>query len=231
MLDLPNRPTVPSGSRRRGRPAQNGEAAVDEADLLSLAFRTFAERGYEGTTLRELSKLLGVSHNLINVRFGKKAELWRRAVDWRLRTASLVVTAAFAETADDETKLRHLIHRFCYWTIRNSDIIGLTHIEGSRDTWRIDYIAEGFIIPFKRRLDALIEQVALKRPVCKMSTTALMAILVQGVGYFFGEEIEAEAAPRQAALMAEFLLAGLLPAQSSPTPEGLDLPFDGRRTP
>src|ERR1700749_771261 len=120
MIDLPHPPTVPASSRRRGRPSQNGEAAVNEADLLSLAFRTFAERGYEGTTLRELSKRLGVRHNLINVRVGKKAELWKQAVDWRLRTASLVVTAAFAETADDETKLRHLIHRFCQWTIQNS---------------------------------------------------------------------------------------------------------------
>src|ERR1700749_4378222 len=112
MIDLPHPPTVPASSRRRGRPIQNGEAAVNKADLLSLAFRTFAERGYEGTTLRELSKRLGISHNLINVRFGKKAEVWRQAVDWRFSTASLVVWAPLFETADDETKLRHLIHGF-----------------------------------------------------------------------------------------------------------------------
>src|ERR1700760_309102 len=104
MLETPK--PIPAGSRRRGRPFQKGEAAVNEADLLSMAFRTFAERGYEGTTLRELSKQLGISHNLINVRFGKKTELWKRAVDWRLGTASLRVTAAFDEAADDETRLR-----------------------------------------------------------------------------------------------------------------------------
>lgn len=223
MLNPGNsRPALPS--RRRGRPAQNGRDAVGEADLLSLAFRTFAERGYEGTTLRELSKQLGVSHNLINVRFGKKAELWRRAVDWRLGTASLVVTAAFDETTDDETKLRHLIHRFCQWTTEHPDIVGLTHVEGGRDTWRIGYIAERFILPFKRRLDALLARVAMTRPVCKISTAALMAILVQGVGYFFGaiplqqrlgagEEVAPANAKDQAALMADFLLAGLLPRE------------------
>jgi AcrR family transcriptional regulator len=213
---------APGPSRPRGRPFQHGAAAVNEAELLSLAFHSFAERGYEGTTLRALSKQLGVSHNLINVRFGRKAELWRRAVDWRLGSASLVVTASFDESTDDETRLRHLIHRFCQWTTQHPDIVGLTHIEGRRDTWRIDYIAESFILPFKRRLDALLERVATQQPVGRISTSALMAILVQGVGYFFGAiplqrrlgaaaEVAPENASHQAALMADFLLAGLLP--------------------
>jgi AcrR family transcriptional regulator len=200
---------------------------VSETHVLSVAFRDFAERGYEGTTLRELSKQLGVSHNLLNVRFGTKAQLWKRAVDWRLGTASLVVTAAFDEAADDETKLRHLVVRFCQWATEHYDIVGLTHVEGTRDTWRIDYIAERFIVPFKKRLDTLIGQVAMKRPVGKLSTAALMAILVQGVGFFFsaiplqrrlgaGDEVTAGNAPRQAALMADFLLAGLLPQSASP---------------
>jgi AcrR family transcriptional regulator len=221
MLDAGNSPRPPP-QRRRGRPPQNGLGAVNETDLLSLAFRTFAERGYEGTTLRELSKQLGISHNLINVRFGKKVELWKRAVEWRLGSASLTVTPAFDEVADDETRLRHLIHRFCQWATEHPDIVGLTHVEGRRDTWRIDYIAERFIVPFKRRLDMLLERLAAQRPVANISTAALMAILVQGVGYFFsavplqcrigaGEEVSPQNAPRQAALMADFLLAGLLP--------------------
>jgi AcrR family transcriptional regulator len=226
MLDAGNSPRPPP-PRRRGRPPQNGLGAVNETDLLSLAFRTFAERGYEGTTLRELSKQLGISHNLINVRFGKKAELWKRAVEWRLGSASLTVTPAFDEVADDETRLRHLIHRFCQWATEHPDIVGLTHVEGRRDTWRIDYIAERFILPFKRRLDMLLERLAAQRPVANISTAALMAILVQGVGYYFGavplqrrigagEEVSPQNAPRQAALMADFLLAGLLP-QNGPT--------------
>lgn len=213
--------TVPR--RPRGRPPQDGALAVNEKDLLMVAFRTFAERGYEGTTLRELSRQLGVSHNLINVRFGTKAELWKRAVSWRLQRASLTVTAAFAETADDETRLRHLIHRFCIWATQHPDIVGLTHLEGRRATWRADYLAVRFIIPFKARLDALLNDVARSRPVPDIPSAALLAILVQGVGYFFGavplqkllgagEHIERANAPRHAALIADFLLSGLLPA-------------------
>ena len=71
-------------SRRRGRPRADTLHAVPEARVLDLAFQAFARRGYEGTTLRSLAKQLGVSHNLLNVRFGTKSNLWRRAVDARV---------------------------------------------------------------------------------------------------------------------------------------------------
>lgn len=213
---------VVTPARRRGRPAQNAPHAIEEGTLLALAFETFAERGYEGTTTRELARRLGVSHNLINVRFGKKAELWKRAVDWRLGQASSLVTPAFDEAADAETRLRHLIHLFAHWATQHTDIVGLTHVEGFRATWRLDHIVEHFILPFKDRLDTLVAEVAAIRPVTPISTPALMALLVQGMGFFFGavplqqrigagHEVEPEQAACQAALMADFMIAGLLP--------------------
>lgn len=208
--------------RTRGRPATNASLAVEEGRVLAMAFATFAERGYEGTTLRDLAKRLGVSHNLLNVRFGRKEELWARAVDWRMAQASPFVTVAFDEDADAETRLRHIIHRFCLWATSNGDIVALSALEGSRATWRLDYIVDCFIMPFKQRLDALIEQVGQTRPVSALSTAALMALLVQGVGFFFsaqalqerlgaGHEVDPLHAPDQAAFMADFLLAALLP--------------------
>lgn len=221
MLEAAISPVIASG-RRRGRPAQGAGHAIDEAALLSLTFETFAERGYEGTTIRDLAKRLGVSHNLINVRFGTKAELWKRAVDWRMNTSSSLVAVAFDEAADEETRLRHLIHLFCRWTVDHTDIVGMTHVEGRRSTWRLDHITQSFIMPFKARLDTLMTAVARVRPVAHISTPALMAMLVQGVGYFFGavplqqrigaaDEVAPANVDAQAAVMADFILAGLLP--------------------
>jgi AcrR family transcriptional regulator len=214
MLDRPQ--------RARGRPAQNADQALDEDKLLGLAFATFAERGYEATTLRDLSKRLGVSHNLLNVRFGRKEDLWVRAVDWRMAQASPFVEIAFDEQADAEVRLRHLVERFCLWAARNGDIVALTNVEGCRSTWRLDHIVEHFVRPFQRRLDDLLDAVRRQRPVHGLSTAALMALLVQGVGYYFcavpmqqrlgaGQEVDADHADQQAAHLATFLLAALLP--------------------
>ncbi len=208
--------------RRRGRPTSDAAHAVPEARVLDLAFHAFAERGYEGTTLRELAKELGVSHNLLNVRFGAKADLWRRAVDARVAQVAPPVFAAFdAPDLSDEERLRQLVHRFCTWATQNPGFVSLSYIEGRRATWRLDVLVTAYILPFKQQLDALLARVAATRPIRSISTSAFMAILVQGVGFYFAsrplldrlgtaDEIAPDQIDGQVRLLAEFILAGLL---------------------
>jgi AcrR family transcriptional regulator len=209
--------------RRRGRPAVDTAHAIDESVFLVAAFSMFAERGYDATTLRELARDLGVSHNLLNVRFGLKADLWRAAVDWRMVQASTNVVAAFDGEGGAEQRLRDLVRRFCEWATENRDIVAISYHEGQRDSWRLEYIAQTFIRPFQVRLDVLIDEVRAMRPVHALSTTALMALLVQGVGFYFaarplqlrlGEKSDAshETELVQARQFADFLIGGLLTA-------------------
>lgn len=209
-------------SRRRGRPANDASHAVPEETVLDLAFETFAQRGFEGTTVRELAKRLGVSHNLLNVRFGTKDDLWRRAVDSRVARFGGPVFAAFDERGlDAESRLRLLVHRFCAWAAENPDFVGLSHAEGRRATWRLDYLVDLYIGPFKRQLDRLFAEVAAVRDMRALSSSAFMAMLVQGTGFYFasGAMLEAigdgdELAPERVAArvdeLTQFLIAGLL---------------------
>ena len=207
--------------RGRGRPAVDTANAIDESVFLSAAFQMFAERGYDATTVRKLARDLGVSHNLLNVRFGLKANLWKAAVDWRMAEASTTVVVAFDGQGDADQRLRDLVRRFCEWATENGDIVAISYHEGQCDSWRLEYIAQTFIRPFQVRLDALIDEVRAVRPVNALSTTALMALLVQGVGFYFaarplqlrlGETSDAshEAAVVQAHQFADFLIGGLL---------------------
>jgi len=216
-------PKSKSLGRQRGRPRADTLHAVPEARVLDLAFEAFARRGYEGTTLRSLAKQLGVSHNLINVRFGTKSSLWRRAVDARVAQAAAPVYAAFdAPGLDDEARLRQFIHRFCRWAQENPELVGITNVECRHASWRLDHIVDGYLLPFKQRLDALMESVAAIRPLRPLSTPALMSMLVQGVGFYFAsgptlerigaaQEIAAEHLDAQVTAFAEFILAALLP--------------------
>ncbi len=209
--------------RPRGRPSNDAAGVVREDTVLDRAFYTFAQRGYEGTTLRELAKELGVSHNLINVRFGSKADLWRRAVDAHIARVAPPVMAAFDEPGmDDKTRLAELIRRLCRWTAENPDFVGLMHTEGRRATWRLDYLANAYAMPFKEKLSALLASIASQRPVRDISASALMAVLVEGVGFYFAsgpllnrmgdaDEISPDKMDGQIDIFAEFILAGLLP--------------------
>jgi AcrR family transcriptional regulator len=220
----PSTPVQPEPDlvRRRGRPASNAAHAVPEQRVLDAAFSAFAALGYEGTAVRELAKQLGVSHNLLNVRFGSKADLWRRAVDARVARFGSPVFAAFDEqTLDDEARLRLVVERFCGWTSENPDFVGIAYAEGRRATWRLDYLVDAYIRPFKQQLDALFESVAASHPMRRISSTAFMVMLVQGAGFYFaarpmlekiGEEWERDPGQtqRQVRELTDFLLAGLL---------------------
>jgi AcrR family transcriptional regulator len=208
--------------RRRGRPPADAASAVPEERVLHLAFESFAESGYEGTTVRDLAKRLGVSHNLLNVRFGSKADLWRKAVDWRVARFGAPVFSVFDRgDLDPESRLVLLVHRFCGWAAENPSFIGISHAEGRRSTWRLDYLVNLYIRPFKHSLDALFAEVRAHRPMRDISSSAFMAVLVQGVGFYFasapmlealgaGEEADPEAIPQRVAEFADTLLAGLL---------------------
>jgi TetR/AcrR family transcriptional regulator len=58
-----------------------GSSGMGGDEILLAALRAFATRGYDGTSVRELNQQLGVSHNLLNRRFGSKEQLSRATVD------------------------------------------------------------------------------------------------------------------------------------------------------
>ncbi len=54
---------------------------IPEAELLDRLLEAFADLGFEGTSIRQLCRHLGVSHNLIHTRYQSKENAWYRAVD------------------------------------------------------------------------------------------------------------------------------------------------------
>jgi AcrR family transcriptional regulator len=210
--------------RSRGRPAANAPGVIEEEQLLAAAFALFAQRGYDGATVRDLSRQLGISHNLLNVRFGKKDDLWKAAVAWRFSGAARPVEPVFDHRALPEQRLRELVEAFCDWTLTNGDIVAISQQEAHIDSWRIDFIYDRFIGPFQSRLDALLEEVRAVRPIAAISGGALLVMLVHGVGMYFSarelhERIAGTSLFDNATLQeksrhfAQFVLNGLLPHQ------------------
>src|SRR5690606_40838424 len=57
----------------------NTDTVSDEA-VLDAVLWAFGENGFDGTSIREVARRLGISHNLIPQRFGSKTDLWYAAV-------------------------------------------------------------------------------------------------------------------------------------------------------
>jgi AcrR family transcriptional regulator len=131
-----------------GRPRAD-ESPATRDEILLVALRSFADRGYDGTSVRELNQALGVSHNLINRRFGSKERLWRAAVDrWFGELVdTLAPSASLAGAGDPLDRLREFVVNFIEVNARRPEMARLMNIEASLGGPRLDYIFERFITP------------------------------------------------------------------------------------
>lgn len=90
---------------RRGRPGH------DLDSVLLIAARTFTERGYDGTSMEELARRLGLTKSAIYHHVSGKEELLRRATDRALDGLAAVVAEARAMDSPAIERLEHVVRR------------------------------------------------------------------------------------------------------------------------
>jgi len=121
---------------------------VSEEAILAQGLAAFGELGYDGVTMRDLARRLGVSHNFINDRYGSKEAFWRAVVDRaheqlqaRLRQAMDQPGRAESDRFQDTIRVFYAV---------NAELPGLARImnyEAGRDTPRLRYVLERHIMP------------------------------------------------------------------------------------
>src|ERR1700733_14042146 len=90
-----------------------GNAAASQEAILEAALEAFAQRGYDGVSVRELNRQIGVSHNLVHHYFGSKDALWRAAIDYGLgRVNDAWVLDDLGPLADPVEKMKVGLRRF-----------------------------------------------------------------------------------------------------------------------
>jgi TetR/AcrR family transcriptional regulator len=139
-----------TAARRRGRPAAD-EVALATDDLLDVALEAFAERGFDGTSVRELARRLGVSHNLIPQRIGSKETLWFAAVDhgFGALSADLARAVEAGAVLDDVEQLRALVTAFIAANARRPALLRIINQEAVADGPRLDHLFVRYIDPVR----------------------------------------------------------------------------------
>jgi AcrR family transcriptional regulator len=144
-------------ARRVGRPAQPTDVPAD-AEILARGLAAFAELGYDGASVRELARRLGVSHNFINDRYGSKAQFWRAAIDQSLagqvaRLRELLTAAG----EDDLARLRHLVHAFHQANVAEPNLRRIMLYEGIRGGDRLEYVFQRYLVPVRDAVAPLVQ--------------------------------------------------------------------------
>src|SRR5579863_1793195 len=91
-------------SRPRGRPR-----GFDRDDVLDRAMRLFWERGYEATSVSELTEAMGITPPTLYSFFGDKKRLFLEAVDRYQSGPGCFATKALTEETTAERSIRRLL--------------------------------------------------------------------------------------------------------------------------
>ncbi len=154
------------------------------AHLLPLALEAFADLGYEGASMRDLCRRLGVSHNLLHQRFGSKDGLWHAAVDHGFRSlaSDLVVESEADEHEDDLERLRFLMIRWLVLTARSPALVKIINQEATTGGPRLDYMFDNYIWPVTKTVGRFLRQLESEGRVRHLDAGTWHFLMVHGAG-------------------------------------------------
>lgn len=139
--------------RRMGRPP-GADADRTKDALLDAALRAFAERGFEGASIREITNSIGVGHNLVRHYFGSKDDLWRAAVRHGLEPAAQRMIETLDPRTGHElrTTLRAGLELLMEEAAANPDAFRLFLAEALRGGPRFDRIYDDVLEPISQAI-------------------------------------------------------------------------------
>jgi AcrR family transcriptional regulator len=129
-------------TRTRRTPAPHAEAT--RTRIVEAAGKTFAEKGFEAASTREIAGAAGVEQGLLTYHFPTKDELWRAAADHIFGTLRRGVAERLAsfESDDSRERSREAIRAYVRTMAANPEffrfIVDQGHRYDARTRWLVD---------------------------------------------------------------------------------------------
>jgi len=136
-------------ARAVGRPPGD-TAERTRGEILDAALDAFAESGFEATSVRELTRRLGVSHNLVHHHFGAKQELWRAALDHGLGATAeelFELLGASVGGPNPVEVVREGVERAMTLLRKRPSVARILADESARPGPRLDYLYDRYLKP------------------------------------------------------------------------------------
>lgn len=172
-------------ARTRGRPRGGDTTTVGLDTVLDAALEAFAERGYDGTSVREVARSMGVSHNWIPQRIGSKEQLWYAAVDHGFRVLADAFADAGAPTYDDVPnvdRLRLLVVRFIEANALRPALLRIINQEAANPGPRLDHIFGTYIEPVRAFGEQVLRSLRDRGDVSDASVALFYFLMTHGAG-------------------------------------------------
>lgn len=162
-----------------------GEVTLTTEELLDAALEAFAEHGFDGTSVRELARELGVSHNFIPQRVGSKDQLWFAAVDRGFGALAVALAEVLMEDSgltDDMARLRALVQRFIEANAARPALLRIISQEAIAPGPRLDHLFDNYIDPVRAFGDELLGRLRAAGQVRTDSVSLVYFLMTHGGG-------------------------------------------------
>lgn len=136
------------------------DAEKTRADIIAAAIMLFSEKGFDGTSLREIATQAGLTHGTIRHHFGSKADIWLVVADSIFayyQQALMPVFSAAQASGDYLDAFKKLVYNFISVTVNHPEYTRLIVQETRTDNARADYYYTRF-----QAMHETIEQLFLK---------------------------------------------------------------------
>jgi len=134
------------------RARQTAPASADQDGrqrILSVAIRSFADRGYDGTTTAGVARDAAVTQPLVHHHFGSKDGLWRAAMDAVFSNAARV--GDVPADASPRDQLLAITERFVRFAAAHPEATRVMGREGATPSPRLTYLVDHYLRePFQR---------------------------------------------------------------------------------
>ncbi len=201
--------------RRRGRPRDASLAARRSEEILTVATRLFAERGYPCLDVQVAADALGVGKGTIYRYFPTKRELFLAAVDRAMRLLREHVDAAAADEREPLAQITRAVRAYLEFFDKHPEFVELLIQERAefKDRKKPTYFAhrEANIVRWQELTRALIAQGLMRRMPAERITD-VVGNLLYGTMFtnFFGGRAKDIAA--QAEELLDVVFNGILTA-------------------
>ncbi len=116
--------------------------------ILQAALELFAEKGFEGASVREIAARAGVIHGLIKYHFDNKDQLWKSAVDFLFeRQAEELKPPPGYKELSPYDQARTWIRRYVHYCARHPEHARIMVQESIRDSERLRWAVRKHIGP------------------------------------------------------------------------------------
>ncbi len=212
---------VKKSKRSVGRPTE--KMGIDKEEILRIALKSFAEKGFGGVSLKSLAEKTGVAVSLLNYRFGNKEELWKKAMTLVGIKIAEEINDLFTvvDGIDGLEKLKFFNKKIVHTSAKHPEfqqiIVQEVFSNSSRSTW----LVEELLRPIYSNMENLIAEEIEKGRIRNIPQAHITSFIIGSITTFFSrsylmqkaygiDSFSKEAVDAHAEYINELLFNGLL---------------------